>query len=119
VDGNQSLSFRRRWLILFIVGTAEFHVLPFTFGVGGMAFTLANLDGEWWIPLLLCCFFWLPLAAFGAIVFVSKFGPPLLSLVVGEWPSEMPEAIGEYVGVEVERLGDIDKAVGGIGEIPG
>jgi hypothetical protein len=167
VDDNESLSFRRRWLILFIVGTAEFHLLPLAFGVGGMAFTLANLNGELWMPLLFCCFFWLPLAAFGAfvsvmfsreprrltvsgrqvrvrrliggsqwvdvvslarivvddqdprnIVFVPTFGPPLLSLVASEWPSEMPESIAEYLGVKVDRSGEVDKAGGGIGEIP-
>ena len=164
MDANESLDFRRRWLILFIVGTAEFHVLPLAFGVGGMAFTLADLNGELLIPLLFCCFFWLPLAVFGAfmsvmfsreprrltvsgrqvrlrrmiggsrwvdveslarividdqdprnIVFVPKFGPPLLSLVAREWPSEMPDAIAEYLGVKVDRSGEVDKADG---EIP-
>lgn len=166
MDGNESLSFRRRWLILQLVGTAEFHVLPLALGVGGMAFTLANLNGEWWIALLVCGFLWLPLVAFGAfmsvmfsrdfrrvtvserqirlrrlivgsrwievgslarivvtdedprnVVFVPTSGPSL-SLVASEWPTEMPDAIGAYLGVEVDRLGDVDEDVGGTGENP-
>jgi energy-coupling factor transporter transmembrane protein EcfT len=165
VGGTDSLSFRRSWLILFIIGTSEFHVLPLGFGGGFTIFLLAGvilagLNGEWlWIPLLFVCFFWLPMAVFGGfmswmisreyikltvsgqqirlrrlirrsqsidvgsldrivaygheprtLAFLPKVGPPLLSLDAGDWPSEMPDAIGKHLGVQIDRLGDVDKA---------
>jgi hypothetical protein len=43
------------------------------------------------------------------LVFLPTAGPPLLTLDAGDWPKEMPAAIGEHVGVPVDSLGAVDK----------
>jgi hypothetical protein len=148
---GDSLTYRRRLLALFVIGTSEFHVLPLAFGIGGIIFTLRNLHDEYLAPLLWCGLFWLPLALFGGLMswgfsreprkltvsgrqihlrrmiggtksidieslvritvqgddprtidFVRTLGSPLLSLTAEDWPKEMPAAIGDFLGVQVD-----------------
>ena len=44
------------------------------------------------------------------LVFLPSFGPPLLTLETGDFPAAMPDAIGEHVGVQVERLDNVEKS---------
>ena len=43
------------------------------------------------------------------LVFLPRVGPPLLTLAAKDFSKDMPAAIADHVGVQLERFGNIDK----------
>lgn len=46
----------------------------------------------------------------GRLVFLPTAGPPLLTLDTGDFPSAMPAAIGEHLGMRIDRFAELDKS---------